>query len=158
VRCGVEVRPGPLFESTFASNFSCATGLHAAVVREDFCELRGIARNRGTRRERPSGARGSFGAGFASTGDPEVTQSSGQVTTWVQVQPQLLAGAKADFAKGADGWLVAYAQAKGCVVVTQEVFDPNVKNRVKIPNVCRAFGIEFLDTFAMLRALGVKFS
>ena len=106
----------------------------------------------------PSGARGSFGAGFASTGDPEVTQSSGQVTTWVQVQPQLLAGAKADFAKGADGWLVAYAQAKGCVVVTQEVFDPNVKNRVKIPNVCRAFGIEFLDTFAMLRALGVKFS
>ncbi len=77
---------------------------------------------------------------------------------WVQAQRQFLDGAKADFAKGADGWLVAYAKAKAGIVVTQEVLDPNVRSRVKIPNVCQAFRVPFCDTFQMLRGLGVKFS
>lgn len=103
-------------------------------------------------------SKGGFGAGFASTGDPAVIDSYGQVMGWVQAQPQFLAGAKANFAKGADGWLVAYAIAEAGIVVTQEVLDPNVKNRVKIPNVCEVFGVQYLDTFKMLRDLGVKLS
>jgi hypothetical protein len=78
--------------------------------------------------------------------------------TWVQAQNQFSPPAKADFANGADGWLVAYARAKGCVVVTQEVPAPDARRKVPIPNVCQAFDVPFVNTFEMLRALGVQFS
>jgi hypothetical protein len=78
--------------------------------------------------------------------------------TWVQAQNQFSPAAKADFANGADGWLVAYARAKGCVVVTQEVPAPDARRKVPIPNVCQAFDVPFVNTFEMLRALGVQFS
>lgn len=103
-------------------------------------------------------SKGGFGTGFASTGDTDVIQSFGQIIAWVQAQQQFLGGAKADFAKGADGWLVAYAKTKAGIVVTHEVFDSGAKRRVKIPNVCQAFSVPFCDTFEMLRRLGVKFS
>jgi len=57
----------------------------------------------------------------------------------------------------ADGWLVAYAKVKGCVVVTHELPSPDVRRKVPIPNVCRAFNVQFVDTFEMLRTLGVRF-
>lgn len=103
-------------------------------------------------------SKGGFGAGFVSTSDKGVIQSYGEIMTWVQAHPQFLDGARADFAKGADGWLVAYAKGESGIVVTQEVADPNVKRRVPIPNVCQAFSVPFCDTFEMLRRLGVKFS
>ena len=66
--------------------------------------------------------------------------------------------AKTEFASGADGWLIAYAKVNDCVLVTQEVLRPNVKNKVPIPNVCRAFSVPYIDTFEMIRALGIKWS
>lgn len=74
---------------------------------------------------------------------------------WVQAQSQFFDYAKADFARGADGWLVAYGRAKGCVIATNERFDPNIKRKVKIPNVCQAFSVQCVDTFGMMRALGI---
>ena len=78
--------------------------------------------------------------------------------TWVQAQDQFSDAAKADFATGADGWLVAYAKSKGLIVVTHEVLDPSIKRKVPIPNVCEAFSVNYVDTFEMLRQLGVRFS
>jgi len=66
--------------------------------------------------------------------------------------------AKADFASGADGWIVAYAKAKGHIVVTHEVLNPDIRRKVPIPNVCNAFDVNYHDTFEMLRKLGVRFS
>jgi len=77
---------------------------------------------------------------------------------WVQVRSQFSDAAKADFANGADGWLVAFAKSKGRIVVTHEVLDPNIRRKVPIPNVCNAFGVNYVDTFAMLRELGVRFA
>ncbi len=77
---------------------------------------------------------------------------------WVQAQDQFSDAAKADFAAGADGWLVAYARAKEHIVVTHEVLDPSIRRKVPIPNVCEAFNMEYRDTFEMLRQLGVRFS
>lgn len=94
---------------------------------------------------------------FVSTDEAAVTEAFGEIMAWVQAQSQFSDAAKADFASGADGWLVAYARAKGCVVVTQEVLNPVVKRKVPIPNVCQAFGVPYVDTFEMLRRLGVKF-
>ena len=76
---------------------------------------------------------------------------------WVQSQNQFSDAAKADFASSADGWLVAYARANGCLVVTQEVLNPDVKRKVPIPNLCKAFDVRWIDTFAMFRNLGVRF-
>ena len=78
--------------------------------------------------------------------------------TWVQGQGQFSDAAKADFARGADGWLVAYAKAKDCIVVTLEVIKPDIRWKVPIPNVCQAFGLQFVNTFEMLRRLGVKWT
>ena len=72
---------------------------------------------------------------------------------WVQAQTQFLDYAKEQFAQVADGWLVAYAKRTGGTVVTLEEFDPNVRRRVPIPNVCRAFDVDFVTTFEMLRSL-----
>ncbi len=99
-----------------------------------------------------------FSNAFASTDEEEVTNSYASVMGWVRAQDQFSDAAKADFADGADGWLVAYAMSKSQIVVTHEVLDPGIKRKVPIPNVCEAFSVNYVDTFAMLRELGVRFS
>lgn len=42
------------------------------------------------------------------------------------------------------------------IVVTLEKFDPQVRRKIPIPNVCQAFGVRFIDTFGLLRTLGVR--
>jgi len=101
-------------------------------------------------------AEANFSDAFPSTDEATVIQAYGQIMAWVQTQNQFSDAAKADFASGADGWLVAYARAKGCVVVTQEGLNPAIKRKVPIPNVCQAFDMPYLDTFEMLRRLGVR--
>lgn len=76
---------------------------------------------------------------------------------WVQNNSQFKPEAKSEFATVADGWLIAYAQAHNAVVVTHELFRPNATNRVLIPNICRQFNVPYLNTFEMLRQLGVRF-
>jgi len=103
-------------------------------------------------------ANSSFSRAFRSTDKEDVIASYGKVMTWVQGQPQFSSAAKADFAEGADGWLVAYAMTKGRIVVTHEVPAPEARRKVPIPNVCQQFGVRYMDTFAMLRQLGVRFT
>lgn len=94
---------------------------------------------------------------FASTADAEVARVFGEMMLWVQDQPQFLEAAKAEFARAADGWLVAFAAVHGATVVTHEVFSANARRRVPIPNVCREFGVAYANTFDMLRSLEVRF-
>lgn len=101
-------------------------------------------------------ANGNFSHAFHSTNEHDVIESYARVMTWVQGQSQYTDAAKAEFAKEPDGWLVAYAMAKGRIVVTHEVLRPDVRARVPIPNVCEAFQVRYIDTFAMLRELGVR--
>jgi len=54
--------------------------------------------------------------------------------------------------------LAAYAKASGGVVVTLEEFDPVIRKRVPLPNVCRAFDVEPITPFEMLRRLNVQLS
>ena len=100
--------------------------------------------------------RDNFSHAFTSTDEADVIHVFREIMTWVQARPQYSDAAKAGFANVADGWLVAYAKAKSCVVVTHEQPDPNIKRKVPIPNVCVAFGVSFVDTFEMLRTLGVR--
>ena len=65
--------------------------------------------------------------------------------------------AKSEFASVPDSWLLAYASVNNLIVVTHEVYAPDITQKVKIPNVCVEFEIEYVDTFAMLRDLQIKF-
>lgn len=94
---------------------------------------------------------------FETTGDPSVTGSFATIIGWVQTQAQYSPAAKAAFAAAADGWLIAYARAHNLVVASNEQPAPGSRSRVKIPDVCNAFGVNYSDTFDVLRALGATF-
>ena len=87
----------------------------------------------------------------------EVVRAYTDIMTWAQCHPNYSDPAKAKFATGADGWLVAYAQVHGATVVTNERSAPESKREIKLPDVCYRFKVQPLDTFAMLRALNVCF-
>lgn len=59
----------------------------------------------------------------------------------------------------ADPWVIAHALKEGAVVVTKEekTTAANFK-KVKIPHVCEAFGVDWMNDFEMIQALGIRFS
>lgn len=99
-----------------------------------------------------------FSTWFLSTNQPDVIEAYGHIVVWAQNHDQFNDAAKARFfqADNADPWVVAYARAKGLVVVTHEQQNPSVQSRIPIPNVCEAHGVHYVDTFRMLRDLGVR--
>ena len=94
---------------------------------------------------------------FADTTEQAISDAYEQVIDWVRTNPQFRPQAKSEFAAGADGWLVAYAIVYDAVLVTDEVYDEDAKKAVKIPNVCKEFGVSYMNTFKMLRELQVRF-
>jgi len=58
----------------------------------------------------------------------------------------------------ADPWVIAHAMAENAIVVTKEIFEHNPTKRIKIPNVCEAMGVEWMDDFEFIRTLGLKFT
>lgn len=93
---------------------------------------------------------------FLATTDPRVQGAYRDIMLWVQRNAQFYDNAKAQFAAGADGWLVAYARAHGAIVVTTEQRSPNARSRIPIPNVCDAFKADCTNSFSMLRELKVQ--
>src|SRR5205823_9585853 len=59
------------------------------------------------------------------------------------------------FLDKADAWLIAHAKIMGGTVVTREKLVGNDSKKVKVPNICNAFGVRFIDTFEMIRELGI---
>jgi hypothetical protein len=100
-------------------------------------------------------ARNRCSEAFVSTDRPDVIYHFTAMMKWVQAQ-DFTPAAKAEFATEADGWVVAYAKAGGHTVVTMEKYEPNCKKKVKMPNVCKEFGVQYVNTFEMLKALGAK--
>jgi hypothetical protein len=56
-------------------------------------------------------------------------------------------------------FIVAYALAdiNNRIVVTQEISEPNRKNKIKIPEACNALNIHFVNTIDMFRQMRVTF-
>jgi len=95
---------------------------------------------------------------FYPTDTPETLEKYSQLMNWAYAHPTFFPGAKNEFATNADAWLIAHAAVNGLVVVTHEQYSAAVKRRLLIPNVCLEFNVEFVDTYSMLRDLGVSFS
>ncbi len=102
------------------------------------------------RQEAPSGF-------FKETADKAVVDQYAALVNWVQNERQFTLEAKAQFASVADGWIVAYAKVNGLILVTHELYAPEAKKRVPIPNVCLEFDVEYCNTFEMLRELKEQF-
>lgn len=94
---------------------------------------------------------------FLDTSEPEVARAFGEVMLWVTRSPQYFDSAKAAFATKADGWLVAYAAVHGLTVATNELANPDSRKEVKLGDACNQFGVSYEDTFAMLKALKVRY-
>ena len=94
---------------------------------------------------------------FLAVDTDEVARVYTEVMMWVQRHPGYLDHAKAKFATGADGWLVACAQVHGATVVTNEQPAPASRKDVKLPDVCDEFKVPRQNTFVMLRALGAQY-
>ena len=69
---------------------------------------------------------------------------------------QYTPSAKREFASSADSWLCAHGLAFGKTIVTLETYSAGIKNRVKIPNVCRDFGIDYIDLLRFMREIGIR--
>lgn len=91
---------------------------------------------------------------FASTHDVRIEQTYGKMVAWVESN-QYSPAAKEEFNRAADGWLAAYALVIGAVLVTHEQPAPGSSKHVKLPDICKAFTIPYVDTFTMLRDLGI---
>lgn len=93
-----------------------------------------------------------------SSNDQDVLLRYQAMMIWSQRHPDYTPAAKSEFAGTdiADPWVMAYAQAKGGVVISAEEFKLNRKNRILIPNACTELGIPYANTFDMLRALKVR--
>ena len=96
---------------------------------------------------------------FAKSNAPEVVKWYGAIQTWANAEPQFFPAVKAAFADETDAWIVAYAGAYNLTVVTGEVYSATVKNKIPIPNICRAknFQVNCIDIFAMLARLRIQF-
>ena len=57
----------------------------------------------------------------------------------------------------ADAWLVAYALENNLKVVTNEVPAPFSKTSIKIPDVCLAFKVPYLNPMGMFREMGERY-
>lgn len=94
---------------------------------------------------------------FLPVDTADVSDAYTDIMMWVQRQARFFDHAKAKFATGADGWLVAYARVHGAIVVTNEQSAPQSKKEVKLPDLCDEFKVRRDNAFAMLRALRVQF-
>jgi len=88
--------------------------------------------------------------------DSAVTAPMANISTWVSSKDYTSA-AVAEFLSKADSYLVAYALLGNHQIVTLETSEPHRKNKVKIPDACKAFGISTVTPYQMLRNHGVKF-
>lgn len=95
---------------------------------------------------------------WESTTVESTTNKYQQIMEWAAAQKQYTQSAKDEFAeaKRADAWIIAHAFANKYAIVTEEKFNGDIKKRIPIPNVCKVFDIKYVDTFQMLRDLGIN--
>lgn len=77
------------------------------------------------------------------------------LSRWAQSQNFTPAALNGFSTNDADYLLVAFAAAHGHTLVTHEIAGSGSRKRVKIPDACRALGVDCVNTFQMLRNTGV---
>jgi hypothetical protein len=95
---------------------------------------------------------------FHPTKNNEILAHYGFLQRWAHQSSQYNSAAKAEFAadRNADPWLVAWSmESKDVLVTFESQTNKDIQKRIPIPNVCRAFGVEFSQLFQMMRELKI---
>ncbi|MCE9684468.1 DUF4411 family protein [Halomonas alkalisoli] len=93
---------------------------------------------------------------FIGVSDEKTQDTFSEIATYA-ASLDMKPGALDEFLGCADPWLVAKARATGAVVVTHESYIPGIKKKILIPNVCRYFGVSYMNTFELLHKLEAEF-
>lgn len=93
---------------------------------------------------------------FLDDSATEIAAEYAPMMTWVSSR-NFLPAAIAKFATDADGWLVATSKQAGFCLVTHETRQDGARARVPMPNVCDEFGVNYCNTFEMLRELSCSY-
>lgn len=96
------------------------------------------------------------GSMFVPHADAKTIAVAPQITLWANSQ-SFTPAAIAEFLSVADYWLVSHAVAHNYTVVTAEKSEPLRKNKIKIPDACKAHGVPVCTPWDMLESLGVSF-
>lgn len=80
-----------------------------------------------------------------------------EVAQYVADLPNKSPGNIGLFLSGADPWLVAKASLTGETIVTHEVPVEAHSKKVKIPNICDHFEVDYINTFELLNLLDARF-
>ncbi len=99
---------------------------------------------------------------FKSTETPEILTQYSKIVNWANTKNSFyLPKAIAEFLdlKCADAWLCSYALSinADCCIITQEKSETNRKSKIKIPEVCNAFNLQYKNIIEMFRELGETF-
>lgn len=95
---------------------------------------------------------------FVKVDDEETQKNYSKIASWaVDPANNFKNTAYEDFLNVADSWIVAKAISENATVVTHEVYQENCKKRILIPNVCRAFGVPYINTIELIRKTGARF-
>lgn len=97
---------------------------------------------------------------FLPMSDQDTQQNLATVAAHVadqQLTVPMTAGAMDEFLRGADTWLIAKAMTMGATIVTHERLDLRCRRKFLIPNICNHFGVQYVDTFALLQQLNASF-
>lgn len=92
----------------------------------------------------------------------EVVAEYGKVSVWaISMKHHYLERAVGEFldADEADAFLIAYslADAANRFIVTQEVANPQRRNKIKIPDCCTSLNVRYMTTIEMFRELDETF-
>lgn len=94
---------------------------------------------------------------FLDISDANTVDAYSNVVNYVNRNNVYTRENKDKFMNGADPWLIAKAMTTGYVLVTHEQLVPPDSKKVKIPNICKYFGVTYCNTFDVLRKLNAKF-
>lgn len=92
-----------------------------------------------------------------NSGDNNILKNYAKIITSVKENEQYKESAKAEFADVADSWLCAHAMTYDYIIVTQEIYEPDIKRKIKIPNICEEFNIDYINLLQFMKQIGIRF-
>jgi hypothetical protein len=93
---------------------------------------------------------------FLPVADEPTQRSFIEIANWVIAQ-SFKNTAQQEFLGGADPWLISSARNLGATVVTHEKYDAKCMRKILIPNVCKAFDVNYMDVYDLINILGARF-
>lgn len=94
---------------------------------------------------------------FGLSQELAVIENYRKMISAVNEEPKYKEVAKRTFAEVADAWLCAHALTYNYTIATEEVYDQYDRSNVKIPNICKEFGIKYINRLEFIRAIGIRF-